>query len=59
MEYITSRGFELPNDQTEMENFDWFNMCSNRNFPYYELLVGDTLYWFDTRAKNYFGKQKL
>lgn len=48
MEYITSRGFELPTDQTEMESLDWFNMWSNRNFPYYELLVGDTLYWFDT-----------
>jgi hypothetical protein len=51
MEYITSRGFELPTIQTEMENFDWFNMWGNRNFPYYELLVGDTLYWFDTIAQ--------
>jgi hypothetical protein len=35
-----------------MESLDWFNMWSNRNFPYYELLVGDTLYWFDTIVQN-------
>lgn len=51
MEYITSRGFDLPNDQIEMESFDWFNMWKNKNFPYTELLVGDTLYWFDTKAQ--------
>lgn len=59
MEYITSRGFELPTDQTEMENFDWFNMWSNRNFPYYELLVGDTLYWFDTTAQKLVWKSEV
>lgn len=59
MEYITSRGFELPADQTEMENFDWFNMWSNRNFPYYELLVGDTLYWFDTTAQKLVWKTEV
>ncbi|NWF50624.1 MAG: HNH endonuclease [Ignavibacteriaceae bacterium] len=59
MEYITSRGFELPTDQTEMENFDWFNMWSNRNFPYYELLVGDTLYWFDTTAQKLVWKTEV
>ncbi|MBN8693015.1 MAG: HNH endonuclease [Bacteroidetes bacterium] len=48
MEYITSRGYELPSDKDEMENADWFNMWRNRNFPYTELLSGDTLYWFDT-----------
>lgn len=59
MEYITSRGFELPTDQTKMENFDWFNMWSNRNFPYYELLVGDTLYWFDTTAQKLVWKTEV
>lgn len=59
MEYITSRGFELPTDQTEMENFDWFNMWSNRNFPYYELIVGDTLYWFDTTAQKLVWKTEV
>jgi len=59
MEYITSRGFELPTDQTEMENFDWFNLWSNRNFPYYELLVGDTLYWFDTTAQKLVWKTEV
>lgn len=59
MEYITSRGFELPTDQAEMENFDWFNMWSNRNFPYYEVLVGDTLYWFDTTAQKLVWKTEV
>lgn len=59
MEYITSRGFELPTDQTEMENFDWYNMWSNKNFPYYELLVGDTLYWFDTTAQKLVWKTQV
>lgn len=48
MEYITSRGYELPSDKDVMESEDWFNMWRNRNFPYTELLNGDTLYWFDT-----------
>ncbi len=46
MEYITSRGFDLPTDPTQMETLDWYNMWGKRNFPYHELLVGDTLYWF-------------
>lgn len=59
MEYITSRGFELPTDQTEMESFYWFNMWSKRNFPYYELLVGDILYWFDTTAQKLVWKTEV
>ncbi|MCY7311881.1 MAG: HNH endonuclease [Chitinophagaceae bacterium] len=59
MEYITSRGFELPTDQHKMENFDWFNMWSNKNFPYHELLLGDTLYWFDTTAQKLVWKTEV
>ena len=59
MEYITSRGFKLPTDQAEMENFDWYNMWHNKNFPYYELLIGDILYWFDTRAQKLVWKTKV
>lgn len=59
MEYITSRGFELPTDQTEMENIDWYNMWSNKNFPYYELLIGDTLYWYDSTAQKLVWKTQI
>ncbi len=59
MEYITSRGFELPIDQSEMENHDWFNMWKNKQFPYYELLVGDTLYWFDTTTQRLVWKTEV
>ena len=59
MEYITSRGFDLPTDQNKMESFDWFNMWEKRNFPYYELLVGDTLYWFDTKAQRLVWKTEV
>ncbi len=59
MEFITSRGFELPTDRNEMDSFDWFNMWSNKNFPYYELLIGDTLYWFDTTAQKLVWKTEV
>jgi hypothetical protein len=59
MEYITSRGFELPSDQVEMEGVDWFNMWKNKNFPFYELLVGDILYWFDSKAQKLLWKTKV
>lgn len=49
----------MPTDQTEMENFDWFNMWSNKNFPYNELLVGDTLCWFDTTAQKLVWKTEV
>jgi len=52
MEYITSRGFPIPTDQSEMERLDWFNMWERKNFPYSELLVGDTLYWYETKTKS-------
>jgi HNH endonuclease len=59
MEFITTRGFKLPTHQTEMEDFDWFNMWSNKNFPYYELLEGDILYWFDTIAQKLVWKTEV
>ena len=59
MEYITSRGFELPTDESEMEYADWYNMWNNRNFPFYELLVGDILYWFDTKTQKLVWKTQI
>lgn len=53
MEFITSRGFKLPENKHEIEESDWFNMWMRKEFPYSELFPGDILYWFDTT------KQKL
>jgi hypothetical protein len=59
MEYITSRPYKLPTDQTEMENLDWYNMWKIKKFPYYELLVGDILYWFDHTAQKLVWKTQV
>jgi hypothetical protein len=48
MEYIISKGAELPNTEIEMETAQWFNMWSTRKFPYNNLIRGDILYWLDT-----------
>ncbi len=48
MAYITSRGRELPADATEMRDALWFNMWQRKLWPYEELLVGDTLYWYES-----------
>jgi len=59
MEYIISRGFKLPDNVNEFENKDWFNMWSNQQFPYKELLIGDILYWYDSTHKAIIWKTKV
>jgi predicted restriction endonuclease len=51
MEYITSRGFSIPTDLREMEQLDWFNMWERKHFPYSELLLGNILYWYETKTQ--------
>jgi hypothetical protein len=51
VEFITTRNFALPDDKGEMESSEWFNMWKRKNFPYNELLVGDTTYWFDRKKQ--------
>lgn len=34
-----------------MSNSRWFNMWAKRFFPYSELLVGDVVYWFETKTQ--------
>ncbi len=50
MEYITSRGFYLP-DSAVMETSDWFNLWRKKYFPYNELLEGDVIYWYETKSQ--------
>jgi hypothetical protein len=59
MEYIITRNFELPTDKKEMEQSDWFNLWKRKFFPYAELLVGDTLYWFDRTQERLVWKTKV
>lgn len=61
MEYITSRGYKvgIPTDKKEMEKSDWFNMWEKRNFPFYELVVGDTLYWLETKSQTLIWKTEV
>jgi len=59
MEYITSRSFDLPTDKEQMESSDWFNMWKRRNFLYKEILIGDILYWFETKTQQLVWKTKI
>lgn len=43
--FITSRG-TTSEDWAEVEETPWFNMWSRRQWPYLEINLGDTLYWY-------------
>jgi HNH endonuclease len=49
--FITSRSRSLPKDPEQMSNELWFNMWTSKLWPYRELGVGDTLYWYDPIEK--------
>jgi len=49
MEYITSRSFQIPDSFAGMAEALWFNMWRRRQWPYRELLKGDTLYWYENK----------
>jgi hypothetical protein len=51
MEYITSRPVLLPASTKELEREYFFNMWKRRLWPYQELLLGDTLYWYETHSR--------
>lgn len=51
MEYITSRGFRLPESDDEMAGEFWFNMWRSKQWPYKELKPGDLLYWYEPPSK--------
>jgi hypothetical protein len=48
MEFIASRGYELPRSFKEMEQGAWINMWTRKLWPYLELNKNDTLYWYET-----------
>jgi hypothetical protein len=61
MEFITSRSDQIliPQDNQGMEKENWFNMWERRNFPYNELVVGDILYWLETKTQKIVWKTKV
>lgn len=48
MEYIASRGFDLPKAKEKWSTFFWFSMWERKWWPYEELLEGDIIYWYET-----------
>ena len=50
--FITSRGFVLPSSGDKLAGWVWFNMWQRRLWPYRELAVGDTLYWYDSTVQS-------
>jgi hypothetical protein len=51
MEYITSRGFILPESADDFANHLWFNCWRKRLRPYRELVTGDILYWYESPTR--------
>ena len=50
-EFITSRGFALPDDSESLTVRSWYNMWKPRRWPYNELKGHDTLFWYDSTLK--------
>jgi hypothetical protein len=59
MEYITSRGYRLPESSEDFADSLWFNLWRNRLWPYTELVVGDTLYWYESPSRRIVWKSRV
>lgn len=58
MEYIISKP-HVSDKKSEMESGHWFNIWSNVNWPYHDLMEGDTLYFYDTKNRRLRWKTKV
>jgi len=59
MEYIISRGYDLPESINEMNSGLWYNLWNNKNWPYSEILDGDSLYWYETKKEKITWRTKI
>ncbi len=59
MEYITSKSYVLPESSREFANAVWYNLWSRKQWPYQEIVGGDTVYWYETPSKRIVWKAKL
>jgi hypothetical protein len=51
MELITSRNFLLPERQGAISGRWWYNLWFRKLWPYVELSVGDTLFWYESKTR--------
>jgi hypothetical protein len=51
MEYVASRPFPLPKEPAELADRLWYNLWQKKLWPYNELAVGDTIYWYETKTR--------
>jgi len=51
MLFVTSRNFVLPENPDGLTNGQWFNLWSRRLWPYNELEIGATLYWYHSPSR--------
>ena len=59
MEYITSRGFKLPDSSEEFASSFWFNLWGRRLWPYEEVDIGHTLYWYESPCRAIVWKSRV
>lgn len=59
MEYITSRGHELPKTASKFEADLRFHLWQNKLWPYEELVLGDILYWYETPSQSIVIKSRV
>src|SRR5438105_2074301 len=51
MPFVTSRNFGLPEGAEGLTSSLWFNLWANKLWPYNELELGDTVYWYQSPDK--------
>jgi hypothetical protein len=59
MECVTSRSFKLPESSEEFASSLWFNLWSKRLWPYAEVDIGDTLYWYESPCRTIVWKSRV
>lgn len=59
VEFIISKGGDLPTDIHKMESSEWFNIYATKKMPYKMLMEGDILYWLDTTLNQLKWKSKV
>ena len=51
MYFVASRNYVLPDSREGIGSGLWFNLWMIKLWPYNELEVGDTLYWYESPSK--------
>ncbi len=59
MEYITSRGFHLPESSQDFAKSFWFNLWKRKLWPYREIELNDIIFWYETLKKRITWKSRV